>query len=98
MIDSFQELYSFFDKSPKRQRFMEKVIEKKCQDSRVLKKIKGMTFTRWTERYRTYESIHRMYPDILTTLKEICSTTEEVFDVNDNWSTWDTESKSKANG
>ena len=100
MMDSCRELYSFFDNSPKRQSFLNIVIEALSPETKK-RKLKNLCKTRWVERHSTFETIFDLYEYIVVTLNEICEPTDdERFYSEDGiaeWN-WDSETKTKANG
>ena len=72
MMDSCRELYSFFDNSPKRQRFLDIVIDVLGKGETKKRKLKNLCKTRWIERHSTFETIYDLYEYVVTTLDEIC--------------------------
>ena len=98
MMDSCRELYSFFDNSPKRQSFLNVVIDALSPESKK-RKLKNLCKTRWVERHSTFETIFDLYECVVVTLNEICEPTndERFYPNNEEWS-WDAETKTKANG
>ena len=72
MMDSCRELYSFFDISPKRQRFLDIVIDVLGKGETKKRKLKNLCKTRWIERHSTFETIYDLYEYVVTTLDEIC--------------------------
>ena len=70
MMDSCRELYSFYDNSPKRQTFLNIVID-------VLEK--GETIKRKVKNLCTLEAISDLYEYLVITLNEISDPTGERF-------------------
>ena len=68
MMDSCRELYSFFDNSPKRQRFLDIVIDVLGKGETKKRKLKNLCKTRWIERHSTFETIYDLYEYVVTTL------------------------------
>ena len=73
MIDSSRKLYSFFDNSPKRQKFLEVDLSPESKK----KKLKSLCKTRWIERHSTFETIFDLYEYIVIALNEICEPTND---------------------
>ena len=67
MVDVINEIFLFFDLSPKRQRMFERVLEVKGSQSRK-KKLKGLCKTRWVERHTCFDTFQELYAHIGTTL------------------------------
>ena len=97
MFDSCQQAFLFFHNSPKRQRFLELVIEPFCP-MLAKKKIKGLCQTRWVERHATFDTIFDLYTYLMRTWEEICSPSncDQLYS-NSRWN-WDSETRSSANG
>uniref|UniRef100_UPI00358F763F 52 kDa repressor of the inhibitor of the protein kinase-like n=1 Tax=Myxine glutinosa TaxID=7769 RepID=UPI00358F763F len=98
MMDNCRELFSFFDNSPKRQRFLEVIIHALSPDAKKVK-LKNLCKTRWIERHTAFETIFELYEYIVVTLDEICqpTTDERFYPHNEEWS-WDTNTRTAANG
>ena len=98
MMDCCRELYSFFDNSPKRQSFMEIVIDAHSPDNKK-RKLKNLCKTRWVERHATFETIFDLYEFIVITLDQICEPTDDdrYYPNGEIWS-WDPKTKTLANG
>ena len=64
MIQVINEVYLFFHHSPKRQRFLELVLDVYISEPHV-KKIKGLCKTRWVERHDCLERFYNLYGYIL---------------------------------
>ena len=77
MMDSCRALYSFFDISPKRQRFLDIVIDVLGKGETKKRKLKNLCKTRWIERHSTFETIYDLYEYVVTTLDEICVPSED---------------------
>ena len=60
MIDTLNAVFLFFDMSPKRQRFLERVLQQLAPDIRK-KKLVGICKTRWIERHTCYDCFYEMY-------------------------------------
>ena len=100
MMDSCRELYSFFDNSPKRQRFLDIVIDVLGKGETKKRKLKNLCKTRWIERHSTFETIYDLYEYVVTTLDEICVPSEdERFECpgEESWD-WDASTRTLANG
>ena len=97
MFDSCQQAFLFFKNSPKRQRFLEHIINCTCPETRK-KKINGLCKTRWVERHNTFSTILELYTFLVKTWDEICipSDDEQIYK-DGNWN-WDADSRSTANG
>ena len=100
MMDSCRELYSFFDNSPKRQRFLDIVIDVLAKGETKKRKLKNLCKTRWIERHSTFETIYDLYEYVVTILDEICDPSEdERFGSpgEESWD-WDASTRTLANG
>ena len=100
MIDSCRELYSFFNNSPKRQRFLDIVIDVLGKGETEKRKLKNLCKTRWIERHSTFETIYDLYEYVVTTLDEICVPSEDgCFECpgEESWD-WDASTRTLANG
>lgn len=101
MIDIINDVYFFFHLSPKRQRFLELVLNVLAPENRVTK-LKGLCKTRWTERHDCLETFHALYEYIYTTLHAILDSQEyphiiEAGGDKEIWS-WDASTRTKAEG
>ena len=99
MMDSCHELFSFFDNSPKRQKFLTTVVDALSPENKK-RKLKKLFKTRWIERHSTSETTFDLYENIVITLNEICVPANHdvrFFPSNDEWS-WDAKTKAMANG
>ena len=97
MIGTLNETFLFFLFSPKRQRFVEQVLEM-CGSTFRKEKLKGLRKTRWVERHECYETFYKLY-------EYVCISSEAIVDhelhphVYSSLSfTWDRETKTKAQG
>ena len=97
MMDSCQQAFLFFHNSPKRQRFLEHIINCLCP-SASRTKISGLRKTRWVERHNTFTTILELYPYIVKTWDQICfpSDDDEIYPEGNSWK-WDSETRSYAN-
>ena len=76
MMDSCHELFSFFDNSPKRQKFLSIVIDTLSPENKKHRP-KDLCKTRWIERHSTSEAIFELYEYIVITLNERCVPTND---------------------
>ena len=60
IIDTLNTVFLFFDLSPKRQRFLERILKHLAPDMRK-RKLVGMCKTRWVERHVCYDMFYDMY-------------------------------------
>ena len=100
MIDTCHQAYLYFHNSPKRQRFLEVIIDHFCPSSKK-KKINGLCKTRWVERHHTFSAIHELYPYLINVWDETCNPStdnEKLYPKDEEKWNWDTESRSSANG
>ena len=95
MIGTLNETFLSFLFSPKRQRFVEQVLEM-CGSTFRKEKLKGLRKTRWVERHECYETFYELY-------EYVCISSEAIDDheshphVYSSLSfTWDRETKTKA--
>ena len=99
MIDNCHQAFLYFHNSPKRQRFLEHIIQRLCPSARK-SKINGLCKTRWVERHNTFTTILELYPYLIKTWEHICSPADddnEIYPDGNTWN-WDSESRSTANG
>ena len=103
IIDVIDEVYLFFHLSPKRQRFLELVLDVCAPNSRV-KKLKGLCKTRWTERHDCLETFHSLYEyihaclDAMVKLEEYPSVQQAMDEQGlPEWA-WDASTQRKAVG
>ncbi|CAC5408033.1 unnamed protein product [Mytilus coruscus] len=98
MIDSLNEIYFFFNNSPKRQTFFELVVEKEDNPSKV-KKLKGLCKTRWVESHVCYETFFELFPVICKTFEGMLNPEEvDLVDLPNGPWIWDRETRIKAQG
>lgn len=100
MLDTCRELYSFFDNSPKRQAFLNIVIDALEQGETKKRRLKNLCKTRWIERHSTFETIHDLYQYIVITLDEICDPSDDdrfKCPEEETWA-WDAKTRTMANG
>ena len=71
MIDVVNAVYLFFQHSPKRQRFLERVLAVSAPDMKKKQKLTGLCKTRWVERHTCYETFYEMYTLICECLEAI---------------------------
>ncbi len=95
MIDLINEVHLFFHLSPKRQRFLEAILEKYAPESRV-KKLKGLCKTRWTERHDCLETFRALYEYIFTCVHAMVQPAEYA-EITSSWD-WDAETRTRAQG
>ena len=69
-MDSCQELFSFFDNSPKGQKFLEVVIDTFSPEIKK-RRLKNLCKTRWIKRHTSSETIFDLYECIVVALREI---------------------------
>ena len=98
MMDSCKELFAFLDNSPKRKKFLDKVIDSLSAETKK-RKLKDLCKTRLVERHSTFETLYELYEYIVIALNEIChpSNDESIYPDNECWN-WDSETRTKANG
>ena len=70
-MDSCKELLAFFDNSPKRKKFLDKVIDSLSAETKK-RKLKDLCKTQWVERHSTFETLFELYEYIVIALNEIC--------------------------
>ena len=98
MMDSCKELFAFFDNSPKREKFLDKIIDSLSAETKK-RELKDLCKTRWVERHSTFETLYELYEYIVIPLNEMChpSNDESIYPDNECWN-WDSETRTKANG
>ncbi|XP_065647988.1 zinc finger MYM-type protein 1-like [Hydra vulgaris] len=100
MMDSCQQLFSFSDNLPKRQRFIHRVISTQAPELKKTK-LKNLCKTRWLERHSTFNTVDELYIYIIHTLDETVTPSDDIDLYDDlepkSWN-WDSETRSKANG
>ena len=80
------EIARFFSYSPKRQRLLDKAIDK-CDSSPRAKKLKDACRTRWVERIESYAIFLELLPAVHTTLNAIVHPSHHA-DLGSDWD-WD---------
>ena len=76
MMDSCHELFSFFDNSPKRQKFLSIVIDALSPENKK-HRLKDSYESRWIERPSMSETIFELYEYSVITLNERCVPTDD---------------------
>ena len=89
MVDTINEVYLFYSSSPKRQSFLENILEENSESRK--RKLPGLCKTRWVERHTCFESFYELYPYIIMCLQQIAQPED------DSWS-WDKDNKIRAQG
>lgn len=67
MVSTINELFLFYDKSPKRQRQLETVLAVFVPDNKK-QKLKGLCKTRWVERHDCFDTLFELYQYVVTSL------------------------------
>lgn len=96
VIGIINELYLFFQLSPKRQRYLEFVLQVYAPKQKV-KKLKGLCKTRWVERHDCLETLVLLYKYIVTCLHSmvtpglypLLTTAPEESGEDENYEDWD---------
>lgn len=70
MIDGINSVFLFYDLSPKRQRFLELILETKSAPTRK-KHLYGLCKTRWVERHTCFDTFEEMYEYVCISLEAI---------------------------
>ena len=70
MIDTIKSVFLFYDQSPKRQKFLELVLDAKGAPTRK-KHLTGLCKTRWVERHTCFETFAEMYEYTCISLEAI---------------------------
>ena len=70
MMDTINSLFLFFDLSPKRQRFLEVVLQIKGAPTRK-RHLRGLCKTRWVERHTCFDTFAEMYECLCVSLEAI---------------------------
>ena len=100
MIDTVNAIFLFFDNSGKRQRFFERVLDRRNPTSSK-HKLLGLCKTRWVERHTCYETLYELYEFVCICLDAIVTPGEEaindLYDEGETWS-WDRETRIKGQG
>ena len=86
------EIAKFFNYSPKRQHFFERIIDAESPNE-TKKKLKDLCKTRWVQRIDSYAVFYDLYVSIIKTMEAISTCSSEYGE----WS-WDTETLTKARG
>nr|XP_054770920.1 52 kDa repressor of the inhibitor of the protein kinase-like [Lytechinus pictus] len=107
VIGIINELYLFFQLSPKRQRYLEFVLQVYAPEQKV-KKLKGLCKARWVERHDCLETLVLLYKYIVTCLHSmvtpglypLLTTAPEESGEDENYEdwNWDRETLVKAEG
>ena len=97
MIGTLNKTFLFFHFSPKRQRFLEQVLEK-CGSTSRKEKVKGLCKTRWVERHECYETFYELYEYVCISLEVIVDRESHPHVYSSLSFTWDRETKTKAQG
>lgn len=95
MVDVINEIYLYFHLSPKRQRFLDDVLQAYAPESRV-QKLKGLCKTRWTERHDCLETFKALYEYIFTCMHAMVQPAEYP-ELESTWD-WDAETRNRAQG
>ena len=98
-LDVLNATYLFFDNSPKRQRFLERVLHQYTPDTKR-NRLVGMCKTRWIERHTSLETFCEMYEYICNCFEAILMSKlhPEVYEEGDWPTQWDQETRTKAQG
>ena len=91
MIDKLKESCLFFNYSPKRAGLLKSIISSDEPSSSKMKPLLNLCLTRWSERQEAYEHFANTYHHQVKALEMIAYGGQY-----ENFSTWDTESKSRA--
>lgn len=79
MINTLNAVFLFFDKSPKRQRFFERILKNMAPD--ILKtKLVGLCKTRWVEQHTRFDTFYTMYAMIDRTKDRITALRHDIED------------------
>ena len=98
MIDTLNAVFLFFDKSPKRQLFLERILKNLAPDM-LETKLVGLCKTRWVERHTCFDSFYTMYESLCECLEEMLDPSSYPQIYEDTWSGhWDQDTRSKAQG
>lgn len=92
-MNSCHELFKFFENSPKRPHFLNKVIDALAPENRK-RRLKDLCKTRWVARHDTFKTLCSLYEFIVIALNEICFPTDEkrFYPEGNNWN-WDRNTK-----
>jgi hypothetical protein len=103
-IAAVNEAFLFFDVSPKRQRFLEKVIGVvTAGHSNKVQKLIGLCKTRWVERFEAFDNFVELSTSVLAACEIIqyphLYTDQEQFAniMSENWN-WDNDTRTRAQG
>lgn len=93
IMNSCHELFKFFENSPKRPHFLNKVIDALAPENRK-RRLKDLCKTRWVARHDTFKTLCSLYEFIVIALNEICFPTDEkrFYPEGNNWN-WDRNTK-----
>jgi hypothetical protein len=98
MIDTLNAVFLFFNLSPKRQRFLERILDQMAPDLKK-KKLVGLCKTRWVERHTCYDVFYDMYESLCECLEAILHPPNYPQIYEDSWTgSWDQETRTKAQG
>ncbi|KAI6660613.1 52 kDa repressor of the inhibitor of the protein kinase-like [Oopsacas minuta] len=96
MIGTLNAVFLFFGKSPKRQRFLERIVKNLAPDMHKTKLI-GLCKTRWVERHTCFDSFYTMYESLCECLDAMLDPSSYHQIYEDAWSDhWDQDTRSKA--
>ncbi|XP_056016929.1 52 kDa repressor of the inhibitor of the protein kinase-like [Ostrea edulis] len=96
MIDVLNSVFIFFDSSPKRQGFLETIVENDGSVDFSRKKLVGLCKTRWVERHICFDVFYTMYKFVIKCLQHILNQNLDE-STSENWS-WDRQTKVTAQG
>ncbi|XP_021358427.1 52 kDa repressor of the inhibitor of the protein kinase-like [Mizuhopecten yessoensis] len=98
MIDTLNAVFLFFDLSPKRQRFLERILDNMAPTTRK-NKLVGLCKTRWVERHTCFDTFYDMYGYLCECLEAILDPYGYPDIYMDTWTgSWDQETRTKAQG
>ena len=98
MIDILNAAFLFFYMSPKRQRFLERILKHLAPNMRK-KKLVGMCKIGWVERLTCYGTFYDMYEFLCECLEAVLLNPSEYHDIYEEvaWTgSWDQETRTKA--
>ena len=96
LIYSINKLFNFFDNSPKRQRYLENVLQTFATGTNVTK-LKGLCKTRLVERHECYKTLYSLYEYVVTCTESIAYPDRYPSLNSDAWD-WDRDTIVTANG
>ncbi|XP_056009380.1 52 kDa repressor of the inhibitor of the protein kinase-like [Ostrea edulis] len=96
MIDVLHSVFIFIDSSPKRQGFLETIIENDGSVDFSRKKLVGLCKTRWVERHICFDVFYTMYKFVIKCLQHILNQNLDE-STSEDWS-WDRQTKVTAQG